>query len=166
VNQPQPPQPPSPTGQLRGDDLVLTRRFHAAIDDVWTSVTASASTARWYGPWERVGTDDREIRIQMAFEDGKPWTQGVIERCEPPHELCVRTRSTYGEKRLSMSLRESAGVTTLEFVHHHINKNAIGELGAGWEYYLDMLVAAREQRTLPNFNDYYPSQKSYFTSLV
>ena len=57
---------PKPTGRLRGDDLVLTRTFRAPLDDVWTSVTASESTARWFGPWERV-EGDKKIRIQMAF---------------------------------------------------------------------------------------------------
>ena len=42
---------PKPIGRLRGDDLVLTRTFRAPIDDVWTSVTSSESTARWFGPW-------------------------------------------------------------------------------------------------------------------
>ena len=40
---------PKPTGRLSGDDLVLTRTFRAPIDDVWTSVTSSESTARWFG---------------------------------------------------------------------------------------------------------------------
>lgn len=28
-----------------------------------------------------------------------------------------------------------------------------GEVGPGWEYYLDMLVAAREGKPLPSFGD-------------
>jgi uncharacterized protein YndB with AHSA1/START domain len=156
---------PNPTGRLRGDDLVLTRTFRAPIGDVWTSVTSSESTARWFGPWERTGDDDKKIRIQMAFEDGKPWLDGTIEHCEAPHQLAVRTKSAYGEKLLSMTLSESAGTTTLEFVHHRVNRKAIGELGADWEYYLDMLVASREGQPLPKFDAYYPAQKDYFTSL-
>ncbi len=154
---------PKPNGRLRGDDLVLTRTFRAPMADVWTSVTSSESTARWFGPWERVSDD--KIRIQMAFEEGKPWLDGTIEHCEEPHHLAVRTKSAYGEKLLSMKLTESAGVTTLEFVHHHINRKAMGELGPGWEYYLDMLVASREDKPLPQFDAYYPAQKTYFTSL-
>lgn len=156
---------PKPTGRLRGDDLVLTRTFHAPIDDVWTSVTRSESTARWFGPWEPTG-EDKKIRIQMAFEEGKPWLDGTIERCEAPHHLAVRTKSAYGEKLLSMTLEESGGTTTLEFVHHLVKRSAVGELGPGWEYYLDMLVASREDKPLPKFEAYYPSQKEHFTSLA
>ena len=55
--------------------------------------------------------------------------------------------------------------TTLEFVHHSVNRKAVGELGPGWEYYLDALVASREGQPGPKFDAYYPSQKAYFTSL-
>jgi uncharacterized protein YndB with AHSA1/START domain len=156
---------PKPTSRLRGDDLVLTRTFHAPIDDAWTSVARSESTARWFGPWERAG-DDKKIRIQMAFEEGKPWLDGTIERCEAPHRLAVRTKGAYGEKLLSITLEESAGATTLEFVHHGVNRHAVGELGPGWEYYLDALVASRQGAPVPAFDAYYPSQKAYFTSLA
>jgi uncharacterized protein YndB with AHSA1/START domain len=155
---------PTPTGRLRGDDLVLTRTFRAPIGDVWKSVTTSESTARWFGPWERTA-EDNKIRIQMAFEDGKPWLDGTIEHCEEPHQLAVRTKSAYGEKLLSITLSESAGMTTLEFVHHRVNKKAIGELGPGWEFYLDMLAASRDGQPLPKFDSYYPAQKAHFTAL-
>ncbi|HVV50546.1 MAG TPA: SRPBCC family protein [Polyangia bacterium] len=160
---------PQPTGRLRGDDLVLTRTFRAPIDDVWTSVTSSESTARWFGPWEPAGAGpgaEKKIRIQMAFEEGKPWLDGTIERCEPPRHLAVRTKGTYGEKLLSMTLSESDGATTLEFVHHRVNRHAVGELGPGWEYYLDALVAARDGRPPPKFDAYYPAQKAYFAALA
>ena len=101
----------------------------------------------------------------MAFEEGKPWLDGTIEHCEAPHHLAVRTKSAYGEKLLSMTLSESAGTTTLEFVHHSVNRKAVGELGPGWECYLDMLVASRQGQPLPTFDAYYPAQKAYFTSL-
>jgi uncharacterized protein YndB with AHSA1/START domain len=153
-----------PTGRLRGNDLVLSRTFRAPINDVWTSVTSSESTARWFGPWERAA-EDKKIRIQMAFEEGKPWLDGTIEHCEAPHHLAVRTKGGYGEKLLSMKLTESDGMTTLEFVHHNVNRKAIGELGPGWEYYLDLLVASRDGQPPPAFDAYYPAQKAYFTSL-
>ena len=156
---------PKPTGRLSGNDLVLTRTFRAPIDDVWTSVTSSESTARWFGPWERVPGDDKKIRIQMAFEETKPWLDGTIDQCEAPHLLSLRTKGIYAEKRLSLELTEAAGTTTLEFVHHEINRKMIGELGPGWEYYLDLLVAAREGTATPSFETYYPAQKEHYTAL-
>ncbi len=157
---------PKPTGRLSGNDLVLTRTFRAPIDDVWMSVTSSESTARWFGPWERVpGNDDKKIRVQMAHEEGKPWLDGTIERCEVPHLLTLRTKGMYAEKRLSLKLTEAAGTTTLEFVHHEINRKMMGELGPGWEYYLDMLMAARDGTSPPKFDAYYPAQKDHYAAL-
>ncbi|WP_198958148.1 MULTISPECIES: hypothetical protein [Amycolatopsis] len=37
----------------------------------------------------------------------------------------------------------------------------IGEIGPGWEYYLDLLVAARTGAPRPEFTDYYPAVKPY-----
>lgn len=156
----------NPTGRLSGDDLVLTRTFRAPIDDVWTSVTRSESTARWFGPWERVpGAGDEKIRLQMAFEEGKPWLDGTIEECDEPRLLTIRTKGGYGEKRLSLRLTEASGITTLELVHHQVNRKLVGEFGPGWEYYLDMLVAARDGAPPPTFDMYYPAQKEYFSAL-
>lgn len=152
---------PKPTGRLRGDDLVITRTFKAPIADVWTSVTKSESTARWFGPWERIEGDDKKIRVQMMFEETKPWTEGTIEKCEEPRHLTIKTKMAH----LSLLLSESAGTTTLELVHHDVDKKMVGDFGPGWEYYADNLVASRDGTELPKFTDYYPSQKEYFTAL-
>jgi hypothetical protein len=129
-------------------------------------VTNSESTARWFGPWERVpGDDDKKIRVQLAFEEGKPWTEGTIERCDEPHHLTIRTQDANGTWLLSLKLSETSGTTTLELIHHHIDRKALGAVGPGWEYYLDNLVAARERQPLPKFDSYYPSQTAYFEAL-
>jgi len=41
----------------------------------------------------------------------------------------------------------------------------IGDYGPGWEYYLDMLVAARDDLPTPSFDDYYPAMKGYYEAL-
>lgn len=157
---------PKPTGRLCGDDLVLTRTFRAPIEDVWTSVTSSESTARWFGPWERAaGDDDKKIRVQMAFEEGKPWMDGTIETCEEPHHLTIRTEDANGVWLLSLKLAEASGMTTLELIHHRVDRKSMGAVGPGWEYYLDNLVAARDGQPLPKFDSYYPAQKAYFDAL-
>ena len=35
----------------------------------------------------------------------------------------------------------------------------------GWEYYLDLLVAARDGGPTPEWDDYYPAQKGYYEAL-
>jgi hypothetical protein len=57
-----------------------------------------------------------------------------------------------------------AGVTELRFVQHLDEKVNVGDVGPGWEYYLDNLVASRDGAPLPKFEDYYPSQQAYYVA--
>jgi uncharacterized protein YndB with AHSA1/START domain len=157
---------PQPTGRLDGNDLILTRTFRAPIADVWTSITHPDSTARWFGRWEGPSGTGSKIRVQMAFEKGEPWLDATIDLCEAPRHLKVTSTHDYGTSRLEITLAESDGTTTMRFVQHMDDRKGVGELGPGWEYYLDMLVAARENRPLPTFDSYYPSQKDYFLALT
>ncbi|MFI6822844.1 SRPBCC family protein [Micromonospora sp. NPDC050187] len=158
-----------PVGRLfrtdAGSDLVLTRTFRAPVEDVWASVTEPERTARWFGPWEGEPGPGRTVRVQLAYEEGKPWHDLLIEACEPPHRLAVATLAEHGSWRLEMLLVEADGVTELRFVHHLDSEEAIGEVGPGWEYYLDLLVAARDGADLPIFDDYYPAMKPYYDGL-
>lgn len=81
---------PTPTGQLFGNALVLTRTFHAPVDDVWASLTDPGRTARWSGPWQGdAAVPGRTIQVQMAYEESQPWMDMTIDACEPPHRLAL-----------------------------------------------------------------------------
>jgi len=153
---------PKPTGHLDGNDLILTRTFRAPIEDVWASVTKSESTARWFGSWEGDAGPGKTVRLQLLHEQGQPWASVTIEQCEPPRHLAVSTSDDAGVWRLELTLTETDGLTELRFVHHLSARELAGDTGPGWEYYLDMLVAAREGKPLPSFESYYPAQKAYY----
>jgi len=155
-----------PTGRLRGNDLVLSRRFRASIEDVWTSITEPSSTARWFGRWEGEPGVGNEIRIQMGFEDGQPWLTKTIEACEPPRRLVLTAVNSSMTSRLELGLKATDDGCELEFVHHAIDRARVGEVGPGWEYYLDALVASRGDGPRPTFDTYYPAQKAYFLGLT
>lgn len=157
---------PKPTGRLDGNDLILTRSFRAPIEDVWTSVTDPESTARWFGSWERVPGDEKNIRMQMGFEKGAPWMDATIDACEAPRHLAITTKDGHGEWHLELRLSQTGDTTRLELIHHLQDRSGMGDIGPGWEYYLDMLVAARAGRPLPSFDEYYPAQKEYFVALA
>ncbi|MEV6323366.1 SRPBCC family protein [Nocardia sp. NPDC051787] len=162
-----------PTGRLfpasTGKDLVLVRTYRAPIEDVWASVTESDRTARWFGPWEGEAAPGRTIKVQMAFEDEQPWNEWHIDACEPPHRLAVSAIDEHGSWRLDLTLSESAGTTELRFTHHLRTDTEIAQLphvGPGWEYYLDMLGAARAQTDRPDFDAYYPAMQEYYARLL
>lgn len=158
--------PPAPTGRIvRGADaidLVLERQFRAPIEDVWESLTAPDSTARWYGRWEGTPGAGNAIRVQMAFEKGEPWTDMTISACEPPRRFALYAKNPYGEWNLELALTHAAGTTTLTFTQRRIDPAGVKDIGPGWEYYLDNLVAARAGTALPAFDDYYPSQCEFY----
>lgn len=159
-----------PTGRLfkTGDEnaLVLNRTFHAPVEDVWASVTESERTARWFGPWEGDAGPGRTIKVQMAFEDGQPWCDMRVDACEPPRRLAVSMTDEAGSWVMELLLSEAGGTTELRLLQRLTTLEGIGESGPGWEYYLDLLVAAREGGPRPDFDDYYPSMKQYFEGLA
>jgi uncharacterized protein YndB with AHSA1/START domain len=153
---------PTPTGRLFGNDIVLTRTFHAPVADVWASLTDSERTARWFGPWQGDAAPGHTIQVQMVHEESQPWMDMTIDACEPPRRLALSTLNEHGSWYLDMVLAESGGVTELRFTQHLTDTEGVGEIGPGWEYYLDALVAARDGRPVPQFDDYYPAMKKYF----
>lgn len=155
-----------PTGRIRGNDLVLSRRFRAPVEDVWTSITDPSSTARWFGRWEGTPGVGSEIRVQMGFEEGQPWLTKKIEACEAPRRLVLDSVGSAFTSRLELHLRATADGCELEFIHRNIDRARVGEVGPGWEYYLDALVASRGDAPRPQFNAYYPAQKAYFMGLT
>lgn len=161
---------PIPGGQLvpttDGLDLVLVRTFNAPIEDVWASITESERTARWFGRWTGKPGTGSTIRYKMSFEGEGPDSEMLIEACEPPTHLAVRGLDPVYGWRLEAHLTESNGVTEMRFTHHLDGKTNVGDVGPGWEYYLDMLVASRTGAATPDWNDYYPSQKAHYLELA
>ncbi|WP_106400661.1 SRPBCC family protein [Actinocorallia populi] len=160
----------NPTGKLittgEGRDLVLVRTYRAPVEDVWASVTEPERTARWFGPWEGVAAPGATIRVRMSFEEDEPWCEMRIDACEPPRRLALSMSDSSGDWRVELLLAETAGVTELRFVHHLTPGAPLAEMGAGWEYYLDLLTAAREGTPRPAFTDYYPAMKPYYDALA
>jgi uncharacterized protein YndB with AHSA1/START domain len=161
---------PEPTGRLAptptGYDLVLTRTYRAPVGDVWASVTEPERTARWFGPWRGEAAPGRTVEVQLVFEESAPWYPMRIDACEPPHRLAVSTDDTAGAWSLELQLAETDGTTELRLIHHLTSTEQLGEIGPGWEYYLDLLTAARTDGPRPDFEEYYPAQKMYFESLA
>jgi uncharacterized protein YndB with AHSA1/START domain len=154
---------PQPTGRVvatgSGVDLVLDRRIRGSVTDVWASITESERTARWFGQWEGDARAGATIRVQMGFEEGGPWSEVLIESCTPPTHLALIMG---GDWHLELTLHAEADHTRLTFIQHRPDSAGVGEIGPGWEYYLDNLLASREGSALPAFDDYYPSQQQHY----
>lgn len=157
---------PTPTGRITcgpsGRDLVLTRSFKAPIEDVWASVTKSERTARWFGSWSGEAGPGRTISFQMTMEGDVPPSEMLIVACEPPRRLEVRASDVSGSWHLELLLSAAGETTELTFIHHLDSEGDVGDIGPGWEYYLDLLDASREGAPKPLWDDYYPAQSGYY----
>ncbi|MEP6562671.1 MAG: SRPBCC family protein, partial [Nakamurella sp.] len=160
----------NPSGRIQqtpaGIDILVTRLIRGTIDDVWASVTESDRTARWFGRWEGDGAPGGMIRLQLNFEEGKPWSDVRIDSCEPPTALRLTVTDDSGGWLLDVTLVALGERTELTLTQHRSDTDGAGEIGPGWEYYLDNLIASRENTPLPDFNDYYPSLKAHYEGLA
>lgn len=166
--------PPTPTGTVapgpRGEEIRITKRLHASIEDVWAAVTESPRLERWIGRWEG---DPAAGAVQFFMtaegEDVPPEEVQIIE-CVPPHRLTLDLLETTPEGRqrwqVRVELRHDAGVTTLLFAQVLIDD--LASVGPGWEYYLDRLAAALEGRDpgAVAWDDYYPAMSAHYDALA
>jgi uncharacterized protein YndB with AHSA1/START domain len=157
----------TPTGTImtteRGPDLVLRRGFRAPAAEVWAMVTESERTATWFGSWTGEAAPGATVQLTMGFEEGTSSTDVLIERCEPPHHLRISTTDEHGSWLLELEVVEQgADASELVFTHHLEAGADLASIGPGWEYYLDMLVAAHAGAPLPEWETYYPAQKAWY----
>ncbi|MFE5856322.1 SRPBCC domain-containing protein [Streptomyces sp. NPDC056500] len=165
---------PEPTGHLlptaKGTALTLHRTVLGSRAEVWAALTEPELTSRWVGPWRGEAGPGHTVEVQMSFEEGAPWSPLLIEACEPPDRLAVSINDDAGGWPVELLLSEGdGGRTKVELLHHlpaDVGQAGLGEIGPGWEFYLDMFVAARHGSPRPSFESYYPAQKAYFDTLA
>jgi uncharacterized protein YndB with AHSA1/START domain len=160
---------PTPTGSLRatseGRDLLLARTLDVPVEELWAWVTEPDRTARWIGRWTGTPGTGRTVRFAMTFEQGDYQSDVTITACEPPRRLAVELSAEVGGWRLEIIVAEAGGGSTVTLVHHLDDGADPREIGPGWEYYLDNLLAAQAGRSPVDFADYYPAQAAYYAEL-
>jgi uncharacterized protein YndB with AHSA1/START domain len=158
---------PTPTGQVIptaiGRDLVLERVLPGSVDDAWASITESDRLARWFCTWTGEPRVGATLELTLVAEEGDAKSQAEILACEPPTHLVVSTHDQGGTWLLEATLTPiDSNHTRLRFVHHLDEGVKSEEVGPGWEYYLDALVAAMDGNPMPSFDDYWPSLASAY----
>lgn len=147
------------TGE-RGPVLVLVRSLALPAEETWAHLTESELTEQWFGPWEGDARPGGAVRVRMRFEDHEPAIGVRIDACEAPERLVLHAEEEVGGWHLELRVEEDGeDDSLLTFMHHLSDADLaqVGEIGPGWEYYLDLLVAATEGTERPGFDQYYPA---------
>lgn len=161
--------PIEPTGTVvrHGDaaELVFERRVgHDAIA-VWPYLAESRELSTWFGAY--VGDPDSgEVVLAMTAEEGDATQAVEILDCDAPEHLAVLTTDEHGSWSLEVELvdggHETGSGTTIRFTHHDVPAASVPDIAAGWEWYLDRLVAALAGQPMPDWDDYYPALRDAY----
>lgn len=129
--------------------LIYRRDFLLPIGEIWAAITDPEKLGRWYGTYTGDPTSGR-VRLTMTDDHDSATTDVEILRCSPRAGFAVDVDGWL----LEVALRQVGRVTTLEFAHRHVPRSEAGEIGPGWQYYLDRLNAALTGTRPPSWNDY------------
>ena len=160
-----------PTGRRETRDgqdvVVLMRQFRAAAEDVWAAITEPDRLERWIGTWEGDPANGW-VGFRMTAESPEATAERMwIDECDPPRRLATHSSTPYGDWHLALDLEERDGVTTLSFAQRMSDPGLAADVGPGWDYYLDRLVAAETGGDVAaiDFTDYHPADSDYYRSL-
>jgi uncharacterized protein YndB with AHSA1/START domain len=160
-----------PTGRRQTRDgqevVAYTRRFSATVEDVWAAVTEPDRLERWIGTWEGDPADGW-VGFRMTAESPDASAERMwIDECDPPRRLATHSSTPYGDWHLALDLDERDGVTTLTFAQRMSDPGVAADVGPGWDYYLDRLVAAETGGDVAavDFTDYHPADSDYYRAL-
>ncbi len=147
-----------------GHDIVVERTFNAPIKDVWKSIVEPERMNRWIGTWSGdAGVGKRVTFLMTAEGDNVQPEEVLIHQCEAPRLLDVETFQGEGGWRMRLDLSEAGGVTTLVFRQSiGLDDEGTASYGAGWEYYLDRLVATHTGEPFADWDEYYPAQVEHW----
>jgi uncharacterized protein YndB with AHSA1/START domain len=159
-----------PTGRVvhgpDGLDLVVTRTLPGSIDDAWASITEPERTARWIGRWDGDGVVGGTVTLRMGFEEDSPQAEVRILECEAPRRLRLLAGAGESAWDVAFDLAAVGGRCELRFVQRRVDPAKVGEVGPGWEYYLDQLLASMADEPLPSWDAYFPAQREHFQTQV
>ena len=142
--------------------LELTRTIDASREDVWASLTESPERRSGSGP----GSTSRRTRFvsRCASRRASPRRTWPSTPASRPADWPFETIDEM-QWQLEVRLVERDDSTVVVLVHRCESTDGLGDIGPGWEYYLDMFIASRHDDPLPRFADYYPAQQVYYSSL-
>jgi uncharacterized protein YndB with AHSA1/START domain len=152
---------PEPDGD--GVWLQYRRRYGVPVEELWAALTEPDRLAGWIGTWTGEPVVGGTVDFVMVA-DGETEPEPItIAECAPPHRLVVEWPvPDHARWRVEVTLEGHGGESELLFVHRLSEPEALGDVGPGWQYYLDRLDAALTGGTMPAWADYYPALRETY----
>lgn len=146
-------------------ELTLERDVRADAIAVWPFFSESRELGMWFGTY--VGDPDSgEVVLAMNAEEGESTSAVEIIDCAAPEHLVVQTTDDSGSWSLEVELEdrghEPGSGTLIRFTQHELPLVMLPDVAAGWEWYLDRLVAAIAGDRMPDWDDYYPALRDAY----
>lgn len=148
-------------------ELTIERRVSADAIAVWPFLSESRELGIWFATY--VGEPDSgEVVLSMTAEGGEATSAVEILDCTAPEHLVVQTTDESGSWSLEVELvdggHEPGSGTLIRFTQHELPLASLPDVGAGWEWYLDRLVAAIAGAPMPSWDDYYPALRDAYAT--
>ena len=163
---------PAATGERETRDgvdwVVYTRRIRASSAAVWAAWTDPEQLARWVGRTD--GRVDGPSEFYFSFEGDDLLPMSCrLEHLDEGRALGV-TMSDPGHDsswRLEMDLIADGDATVLRVAQVITNAALAPSIAAGWEFYLDRLVALLEGREPGglDYDEYFLNQAEHYRRL-
>ena len=149
-------------GTLEDDGTTLVLRRHVAlpVEQVWSHVADSDRLAGWYGTYTGDPTSGAVMVTLNAESDAADPVRYDVHACERPTHLSVSTTNDYGRWALELDLAAEAGGTVVVLRQTDVDPAMLADIGPGWDWYLDRLVAALSGGEPPDLDAF---ERDYLT---
>ncbi len=144
-----------------GRDLILERKLPLSSSGAWAWVTESEKTEKWFGTWTGESGVGNRIDVTMNAEAEPHTSEWKILSCDPGSSYEIRSVGGI-EWHLGLKVEGIESGSRLTFVQHLDAETEVGSIGAGWEYYLDRLLAAIDNGPMPDFDEYWPAMGPHY----
>lgn len=159
-----------PSGRVNRDraglELIVSRRIAAPAAEVWGWVTDPALVKQWFGSFRASPKVGSTFSVKLLAEEGSPSVRMAVLECTPGERYVVEALDPGQPWHVTVSVADLGGAAMVFLGQRLETAREAGSIGPGWEYYLDRLLAARSGSPMPEFVDYFPSQKPYYERLA
>lgn len=143
-------------------ELNVVRIFPHDQIPTWSFLTESAKLGQWYGT---VTGDPATGSVTLAFVEAPDDPEVIrILLCEPPHRLDVALPMGW-ELSVSLAPHPAGTRVVLTQLLDAASLPQAGDIGAGWEYYLDRWGRSMEGADPDGVDwaDYHPGLVEHYT---